>query len=99
LFPSSAAQEVEVEALPHNWDGAGSSVHRGGARMWGDASHASGNFGGASIHRGGALPKGESHHSGGGWPRDQSSNGRQIDVEAGPNGGAPKAFRGESSRG
>ena len=68
-----------MEPLPKNWDGAGSSVHRGGARMWGDVSFA----GSASAH-GGASRKGGSH-SGHGWPGLAAPSGAEpklFDVEA-----------------
>ena len=73
---------MEVEALPHNWDGAGSSVHRGGARMWGDPSHTVHNAEGEVVFGGGSR-KGESL-SGHGWPRDPSRSGPSagIDLEA-----------------
>ena len=58
------AQEVDVEALPSNWDGAGSSVHRGGSRIWADASHA----GAAAFRPGSPSSKGGSQSGHGGWP-------------------------------
>ena len=77
---------MEVEPLPPNWDGAGSSVHRGGARMWGDASHAGGvSF--VSPFRSGSY-KGGSRSGRHGSRRGASANGSVpkhddvIDVEA-----------------
>ena len=68
--------------MPHNWDGAGSSVHRGGARMWGDPSHSVHTTFGEGVF-GGSSRKGE---SGGiiGWPKDPSRSGAaaEIDLEA-----------------